>query len=248
MLTLVGVKERGELYKLAARLMEQEPRLVSVWANWGRPVYGIYGDTWRKLGGLDKLPDSLGAPRLLISPGAFTQINAAQAQSLYGRVAHYAALSGEEAVLDAYSGVGAIALRLAARAHTVVGLEEYAPAVADAQANAELNGLGNCRFLAGLVEEALPRLIEQGFAAQVAVVDPPRSGCAPSALQALAALKPRRLIYVSCDPATLARDARLLTELGYTPREAQPVDMFPHTGHVEAVMLLERTTEGAINI
>jgi 23S rRNA (uracil1939-C5)-methyltransferase len=235
MLALVGVEEQDGLDELAALLMEREPRLVSLWANWGRAVYGIYGESWRQLAGLEKLPDNLGNLRLQISPGAFTQINAAQARRLYGRVAHYAALSGAETLLDAYSGVGMIALYLAAKARKVIGVEEYAPALADARRNAELNGITNCRFVAGRVEDALPRLAAEGLRIDAAVLDPPRAGCAAPALKALAELKPQRIIYVSCDPATLARDARLLTELGYLLHEAQPVDMFPHTGHVEAV-------------
>ena len=240
MLTLVGVEDKEELCQLATWLIEQEPRLVSVWANWGKTVYGIYGDHWRKLAGLERLPDSLDDLSLQISPGAFTQIHAAQARRLYGCVAHYAALSGTETVLDAYSGVGIIALYLAAKAQALIGVEEYTPAVTDARRNAKLNGITNCRFVAGRVEEALPHLLTEGLQIQVAVLDPPRGGCAPAALKTLTELKPQRIIYVSCDPATLARDARLLTEFGYTVCQVQPLDMFPHTGHVEAVALLER--------
>ena len=239
MLILVGEIDQAELCKPIAWLMEQEPRLISVWANGGRPVYGIYGANWRKLAGVDKLSDSLGGLRLRISPGSFTQINAAQAERLYQLAVQYAGLSGAETVLDAYCGIGVIALYLADKAQSVIGVEQYAPAVADARFNAKLNGINNCRFVAGRVEEVLPLLMAQGQTIQAAVLDPPRVGCAAPALKALAKLGPKRIIYVSCDPATLARDASLLCEVGYTLREAQPLDMFPHTGHVEAVAVLE---------
>ena len=242
MLTLVGEMEQPgqKLLALAAGLMEREPRLVSVWANRGKAVYGIYGANWCKLAGAEKLPDSMGDLRLSVSPGAFTQINSPQARMLYEGVAHYAALSGCETVLDAYSGVGSVALYLADKALFVTGVEEYAPAVADAVANAKLNGITNCRFTAGRAEDVLPRLKAKGFCARVAVVDPPRAGCAAPALKALAEIKPKRIVYVSCDPATLARDARQLALSGYTLTQAQPLDMFPHTGHVEAIALLQR--------
>ncbi|MCL1816175.1 MAG: 23S rRNA (uracil(1939)-C(5))-methyltransferase RlmD [Clostridiales bacterium] len=243
MLVLVGVNgqaKHDELGKLAGWLMKQEARLVSIWTNTGRAIYGIYGEEWHKIAGQDKLFENCGDLCLHISAGAFTQINAAQAQILYGQVAFYAALDGSQTVLDAYCGVGAIALFLADKAQAVMGVEEYAPAVADAQSNAILNGINNCRFIAGRVEGVLPLLAAQNSKIQVAVLDPPRSGCATAALKALAKLKPRRIIYVSCDPATLARDARLLKELGYIARIAQPLDMFPHTGHVEAIVLLQQ--------
>ena len=238
MLTLVGLEEQKGLGNLAIWLMEQEPRLVSVWVNWGKPVYGIYGDKWSKLAGAEKMPDSIGGLRLLVSPGSFTQINASQARRLYERVEYYAALSGRETVVDAYSGVGAIALYLADKALSVVGIEKYAQAAADAVVNAELNGIGNCRFVTGRVEEVLPVLVAEGCQAQVAVLDPPRAGCEVAVLRMLKELKPQRIIYVSCDPATLARDIRLLCEGGYMVHEAQPLDMFPHTGHVEAIVSL----------
>ena len=240
MLTLVGLEEQEGLSNLAVWLMEREPRLVSVWANAGKPVYGIYGDKWSNLAGLEKLPDSIGGLRLQVSPGAFTQINAAQARRLYECVEHYAALSGRETVVDAYCGVGAIALYLADKALSVIGVEEYAPAVVDAGVNAKLNGIGNCHFFPGRVEEVLPRLTAEGLPAQTVVLDPPRAGCTVAALGALTELKPERIIYVSCDPATLARDIRILCAGGYAVHEAQPLDMFPHTGHVEAIVSLQR--------
>lgn len=240
-LVLVGLPPSLALCELAARLMEGEPRLVSVWANWGAPVYGIYGGSWQKLAGADKLPDRFDSLKLEISPAAFTQVNPTQAQLLYQRVAAYAELSGKETLLDIYSGIGIIALYLARQARRVIGVEEYALAAADAARNAELNGLVNCRFEAGRAEAVLPRLAREGLAADAVVLDPPRAGCAPEVVEAVAAMRPRRIVYVSCDPATLARDLRLFKQLDYAARQVQPVDMFPQTGHVEAVTLLTKS-------
>ena len=238
MLILLGIPYNTALCQMAERLMTEEPQLLSVWANWGRPIYGIYGDKWRKLAGADKLPERLGNLKLDISPAAFTQVNFTQALRLYECVADYAALSGGKTLLDIYSGAGIIALNVARRVKQAIGVEEYAPAVADATRNAELNGIVNCRFEAGRAEIILPRLARQGLKADVAVLDPPRAGCTAAVVEAVAAMQAQRVVYVSCDPATLARDLRLFAELGYTTHRAQPLDMFPQTGHVESICLL----------
>jgi len=240
MLVLLGIPYSKALHRAAQGLMAEIPQLFSVWANWGRPLCGIYGDNWRNLAGEDRLPDHFAGLKLEISPGAFTQVNSAQAERLYECVADYAALSGGETLLDIYSGSGIIALYLARRVQQAIGVEEYAPAVQDAARNAALNGLDNCRFKTGRAEKILPRLARQGLKADVAVVDPPRAGCAATVVEALAAIKPRRIVYVSCDPATLARDLRLFAEHGYAAQKAQPLDMFPQTGHVESICLLSK--------
>src|SRR5699024_8930512 len=164
---------------------------------------------------------------------SFFQINPEQTEVLYEQVRRYAALSGRETVIDAYCGIGTIGLYLAQDAARILGVESIPQAVEDARRNAELNGIDHATFTAGPAEEVMPRWAEEGLHPNVIVVDPPRKGCAPEFLDAAVRTDPDRLVYVSCNPATLARDAAYLKELGYVNRQHQPVDMFPHTSHVE---------------
>jgi 23S rRNA (uracil1939-C5)-methyltransferase len=175
-----------------------------------------------------------------ISARSFFQVNPAQALVLYRQVAAYADLTGEETVVDAFSGPGTIALFLAGAAARVTGIEEVPEAVADARQNAARNGIMNVEFLAGRVEEVLGEMLARSFRPDVVVLDPPRAGVAREALETIARLGPRRLVYVSCNPATLARDLGILQGYGYRTLEVQPVDMFPQTTHVEAVARLMR--------
>ncbi|MGQ9681265.1 MAG: class I SAM-dependent RNA methyltransferase [Anaerolineae bacterium] len=179
--------------------------------------------------------EEIGGRRLRVSAGSFFQINRTQAEAVLGLVRQYAALQAGDAVLDLYSGVGTFGLNLAGAAARVILVEESPSAAADARANAE--GLGHVEVVQGAAEDVLPRL--QGPFA-VAVTDPPRAGMDRRALQALANLAPDRIVYVSCDPGSLARDVRYLAEHGYRLVEATPVDMFPQTHHVETVALLKR--------
>jgi len=143
--------------------------------------------------------------------------------------------------LDLYCGVGTIGLLAAAKARKVIGIESVRGAVIDANRNAVINGIVNATYICGQAETELPRLLqEEGFTADVAILDPPRTGCDPELLEAVAAADVRRIVYVSCDPATLARDIRILSGKGYQFVEATPVDMFPWTGHVETVVLMSR--------
>ncbi len=175
--------------------------------------------------------------RFRISATSFFQVNTAAAEKLVGVVGEYLAPAGDEVLLDAYCGVGTFALSLADKVGQVIGIEEDAGAVADARLNAE--GMANVEFIEGSVETILPRL-ERPIG--LAVLDPPRQGCKPEALAALIELSPHRFLYVSCDPATLARDAHKLADGGYQLVEVQPVDIFPQTYHVESVALWERPT------
>ena len=155
-------------------------------------------------------------------------------------MAEAADLTGGETVMDLYSGTGAISLLLARRCRRVYGIEVVEAAVADAVRNAAANDIANCTFLSGEVRHVLPALLAEGVRADVVVADPPRAGFHPKALRALAALAPARIVYVSCNPATLARDVGDLTHHGYRLEWVQPVDMFPHTPHIEAVARLTR--------
>lgn len=240
LLTLVSDQPLSHARELAATLRMAEPKLCSVWECIGHPVYSIYGDKWQLLSGEQFLAECLCGVSLQLSPATFTQVNSQQTESLYQLVAEFASLSGQEVVWDLYSGAGIIALYLAKQASAVIGVENYSPAAANACQNAKLNGIENCRFIAGAAESVLPQLVADGFLADLVVLDPPRSGCDRVVLETLLSFMPQRIIYVSCDPATLARDLRILCDSVYTVQRVQPVDMFPQTGHVESVVLLMR--------
>src|SRR5690554_537038 len=200
----------------------------------------VLGETNIVLYGEDGIIDRLDDLEFKISATSFFQVNPAQTEILYNKAVEYAGLTGKERVVDAYCGVGSLTLFLARRAREVYGVEVVSEAVNDAVENAKRNGIENVRFVAGETEKVLPRLARIGFGFDVAVVDPPRSGCRKEVLEALAAIRPKRLVYVSCNPSTLARDLRILVDEGYRVQEIQPIDMFPHTFHVECVALLTR--------
>ncbi len=222
-----------------ARIREGLPGVTSICQNINRERTNvIFGEKTRVLWGKPAIHDTIGGIRFAISPRSFYQINPLQTERLYGKALAYAALTGEEIVIDAYCGIGTISLFLARRAQRVYGVEAVAEAVEDARRNAELNGIANVEFVLGLAEEIIPAWKARGVAADVIVVDPPRKGCDPALLDAMIAMRPARIVYVSCNPATLARDLRLLGDGGYRVAEVQPVDMFPHTVHVESVCSL----------
>ncbi len=186
------------------------------------------------------LSDTIGNIRFFVSPRSFFQINNSGARSIYEKVLDLSALTGNETVVDVYCGVGGISLFLASRAKEVLGVESVDEAVADAEKNARMNGIGNCRFEVGDAAELLRDLHDEGGRADLVVLNPPRKGCEERVLKKVAALGPRKIIYVSCSPETLARDLDILAGLGYGTHEIQPVDMFPQTPHVENVALLNR--------
>jgi len=175
-----------------------------------------------------------------VSANSFFQANTVQAERLFAVVEAACELTGRETVVDLYSGMGAISLLLARRSRWVYGIEVAPAAVADAVRNARENGIENCTFLPGEVRHVLPTLTRDGVRAEVVVADPPRAGFHPKALQALATLGPARLVYVSCNPSTLARDVGDLVRQGYRLEWVEPVDMFPQTPHIEAVARLHR--------
>ena len=231
----------SELAPLAERLRARVPRTTSVVVNVNPKKASVaVGVEEHLLSGRDHIRESLGGLTFQVSPGSFFQTNTVQAERLFALVLDAAALSAEDTAIDLYSGTGAISLLLARRCRWVYGIEVAAPAVADAQKNAELNGIANCTFLCGEVRFELPPLLARGVSAEVVVADPPRAGFHPKALAALRALSPARLVYVSCNPATLARDVGELVRGGYRLDWVQPVDMFPHTPHIEAVARLTR--------
>ncbi len=226
---------------LARELMARVPQVVCVAHNTNpRRTNVILGERTRLVLGRPYVEEVLGGLRFRISPTSFFQVNPAQTEVLYSRAVDYAALGGGETVVELYSGIGAISLFLARRAARVTGVEVVPEAVRDAVANARLNGVANVSFIEGPAERVLPELAAGGVRAEVVVLDPPRRGCEPRVLEAVGRLRPDRVVYVSCNPATLARDLARLAGLGYRVREVQPVDMFPQTAHVEAVALAVR--------
>ena len=236
----------SELAPLAAQLAARVPRTTSVVMNVNPKKASVaIGVEEHLLGGRDHILESVGGLRFQVSANSFFQTNTAQAERLFSIVIDSAALAGDETVLDLYSGTGAISLQLAGRCRWVYGVEVTQAAVDDAARNAAANGIANCTFLAGEVRFVLPSLIAQGVSAQVVVADPPRAGFHPKALRALLQMEPARIVYVSCNPATLARDLGELVRGGYRLEWVQPVDMFPHTPHIEAVARLERQAPAA---
>ena len=199
----------------------------------GREVINLWGRPY--------IEDYIGEVKYQISPLSFFQVNPVQTERLYGKALEYAGLTGEETVWDLYCGIGTISLFLARKARKVYGVEIIPDAIEDARRNASLNGFTNTEFYVGKAEEVLPEKYEkEGVRADVIVVDPPRKGCDETLLSTMVKMQPERIVYVSCDSATLARDLRYLCDNGYELKRVCPADMFPQTVHVETVVLLSQ--------
>ncbi len=226
----------GELTKALRKI----PGMTGISLNINRTRGNvILGQEIRTIWGSDYIEDTIGGIRFRISPLSFYQVNPVQTEKLYGKVLEYAALTGRESVWDLYCGIGTISLFLAGSAKRVCGVEVVPEAIRDARENAALNGITNTEFIVGKAEEILPeRYREEGISADVIVLDPPRKGCARAVLDTLLLIRPSRIVYVSCDPATLARDLKILCGGGYELEKVCPVDMFGNSVHVETVALL----------
>ncbi|WP_026891191.1 23S rRNA (uracil(1939)-C(5))-methyltransferase RlmD [Lacrimispora aerotolerans] len=199
----------------------------------------IMGNQVENLYGPGYISDYIGDVKYRISPLSFYQVNPVQTEKLYGTALEYAGLTGGETVWDLYCGIGTISLFLAQKAKKVYGVEIVPQAIEDARENARLNGMENVEFFVGKAEEVLPEQFEKNQVyADVIVVDPPRKGCDEVCLETIVKMGPKRVVYVSCDSATLARDLKYLAERGYELSKARGCDMFPHTGHVEAVIMM----------
>ena len=229
----------NEVTHLAKWLQRKVPEVISIHQNVnsssGNVIFGR--ETLRVLGTPD-LIDQVGDVRLRLGPTSFLQVHHVQAARIYRLVSDWCDLQTGEAALDLYCGVGGISLHLAAKAQQVLGIETVAEAVRHAQANATMNGFSNCKFIAGDVEALLADDLPLTAKLGAVVVNPPRSGCAPQVLTAIAEMRPRTLVYVSCHPDSLARDLALLVEQGFRVEQVQPVDMFPQTPHIENVARL----------
>ena len=186
------------------------------------------------------ITDILCGVKVRISPLSFYQVNRAQAERLYKKAAEYAGAEKIKLLLDLYCGAGTIGLSMTDRAEELIGIETVAPAVEDAKKNAAANGIENARFICADAGEAAEKLLAEGKRPEVIILDPPRKGCSEQTVRAAAKMAPDRIVYVSCDPATLARDCAAFKELGYEVEEATPVDLFPRTAHVECVVLLTK--------
>ncbi len=201
----------------------------------------ILGDMVIPVWGEPFITDSIGPIKYRISPLSFYQVNPVQTKKLYDIALDYAGLQGDEVVWDLYCGIGTISLFLAQKAEKVYGVEIIPQAIEDARINAEINGITNAEFFVGAAEEVLPRKYkEENIKADIIVVDPPRKGCDQSLLDTILAMAPMKVVYVSCDPATMARDLKYLCEKDYELVKVRPVDQFGHSVHVETVVLLSR--------
>src|SRR3989475_3910277 len=236
MVNVVGAAPDVEtLAPVADALRARVPSTASVVLNVNAKKASVaVGSEEHLLAGRDHIREALGPVTFQVSANSFFQTNTLQAERLFALVESACELDGSETLLDLYSGTGAISLLLARRVRAVYGVELAAAAVADAIRNASANGIDNCTFLAGEVRHVLPALVRQGVRASIVVADPPRAGFHPKALAALAAMAPARLVYVSCNPSTLARDVGDLARHGYRPQWGQPGGMFPQTPPIQA--------------
>ena len=253
-----GRRKGADAASLAEKIRREFPAVVGVsWNTNTSRGNAILGNDTAVLSGRGYLLDRIGGVTYAVSPESFYQVHPAQTKQLYDKVREFADLTGNEKVYDLYCGTGTIGLYLADRAERVTGIEIVPRAVEDAKANAARNGITNADFHTGKAEEVLPKLladlepdVEENSAPQaktrpdtgetVIIVDPPRKGCERSLLETVLRTKARRMVYVSCDPATLARDLRILADGGFSISRIQPVDMFPQSCHVETIVLLQK--------
>ena len=232
----LGVKQEDVLVKM---LREGLPNLKTVIINSNREKTNvILGRKNRVIYGSGTISDVLCGLTFRISPFSFWQVNRAQAERLYEQARAYAALTGSETLLDLYCGTGTIGLTMAKNCKTLIGVEIVADAVHDAEQNAAVNTICNACFMCADAPQAAAQLEQEGIRPDVVVLDPPRKGCGEALVKTIAKMAPKRVVYVSCDPATLARDLRFFADAGYQTQEITPVDMFPRTAHVESVALV----------
>ncbi len=241
---IINARRLAAAGELVARLKTSYPGVTTVTVNINRERTNvIFGEKALILTGSGIITDELCGVKLGLSAQSFYQVNRAAAERLYLAAREYAALNGDDVLLDLYCGAGAVGLSMAAFVRELIGVETSEPAVLDARRNAAQNGISNARFLCADAGEAAARLAGENVKVDVVVVDPPRKGLAPEIPVIIARLKPKRLVYISCDSATLARDAARLNELGFAMTRARAVDLFPRTAHIEAVALFENNVK-----
>ncbi|HER23522.1 MAG TPA: 23S rRNA (uracil(1939)-C(5))-methyltransferase RlmD [Candidatus Atribacteria bacterium] len=222
-------------------LIKTFSQTVSVYQNINKSSKILpLGKGFKLLRGKTSIEDTIGSFKFKISPASFFQVNVSQAQVLYEKILEYANLCGEETVIDSYCGTGTISIYLAGKAKRVYGLELEKGAVRDSRENCKLNNLSNLKFFTGEAEKWLCRWIKNREEVQIMVIDPPRTGCSREMLRDIIKTKPEKILYVSCNLPTLARDIKYLAQSGYKLEKVQPVDMFPQTRHIECITYLRR--------
>ncbi|MGT2926318.1 23S rRNA (uracil(1939)-C(5))-methyltransferase RlmD [Streptococcus cuniculipharyngis] len=243
-LMLVLVTTRPKIFRIEQviqQLTEQFPKLVSIIQNINdQKTNVILGKEFRTLYGKDTITDQMLGNNYEISAQSFYQVNTEMAEKLYQIAIDFAALTPNDVVIDAYSGIGTIGLSFAKHVKQVYGVEAIEKAVEDAKKNAERNGITNSTYVADSAENAMAQWVKDGIKPTVIMVDPPRKGLTESFIKASSQMTPQKIVYVSCNPATMARDIKRYQELGYQLEKVQPVDLFPQTHHIEVVGLLER--------
>lgn len=233
-----GLKQEDILIKM---LRENLPALTSVIINTNRnDTNVILGEKNRTAFGRDYITDELCGLKFKISPFSFWQVNRSQAEKLYNKTKEYANLKSDEILLDLYCGTGTIGLTMAKECKTLVGVEIISDAINDAKENAEINSIKNARFICGDASSAAEQLKNEGLKPDAVILDPPRKGCGEELVKTIFEMSPSRVVYVSCDPATLARDLKYFEDYNYSVKEITPCDMFSRTAHVESVCLIEK--------
>ena len=239
---VILVTTRPKIFRveqLIEQLIKQFPEIVSVMQNINdQNTNAIFGKEWRRLYGQDYITDQMLGNDFQISGPAFYQVNTEMAEKLYKTAIDFAELRAEDVVIDAYSGIGTIGLSVAKHVKEVYGVEVIPEAVENSQKNANLNGITNAHYVCDTAENAMKNWLKEGIQPTVILVDPPRKGLTESFIKESAQTGAKRIAYISCNVATMARDIKLYQELGYELKKVQPVDLFPQTHHVECVSLL----------
>ncbi len=233
-----GLKQEDLLVNM---LKDEIPQLKSVIINSNREKTNVILGTKNRVAyGSDHITDELCGLKFRISPFSFWQVNRRQAEKLYNKAKEYADLKSDEVLLDLYCGTGTIGLTMAQNCKLLVGVEAVEDAIKDAKENAKQNNITNARFICSDAAKAAQKLKSEGLKPDVIILDPPRKGCGDELIQTIFEMSPKRVVYVSCDPATLARDLKIFSDGGYIVKEITPCDMFSRTAHVESVVLLSK--------
>jgi len=230
--------------ELVENLTAEIPNIRSIIINSNREKTNvIVGKEFRTIYGNDYIKDILCGLEFRISPQSFYQVNRTQAERLYNIAGKYAELKSTDVLMDLYCGTGTIGLSLAKNCRELIGVEIVPEAIVNAKENARRNNISNARFICADAAKAAENLKREGINPDVVIIDPPRKGCDSALIHTISDMNPKRVVYVSCDPATLARDLKIFNEIGYKTQEVTPVDMFPRTAHVESVAKLERIND-----
>lgn len=241
---VILVTTRPKIFRveqLMEHLTEAFPAIKSIMQNINdQPGNAIFGKDWRTLYGQDYITDQMLGNDFQIAAPAFYQVNTEMAEKLYQTAIDFAELKEDDVVIDAYSGIGTIGLSVAKHVKEVYGVEVIPEAVENSRKNAEINGITSASYVCAPAEEAIQNWLKEGIQADVILVDPPRKGLTESFIRASVSMEPKKITYISCNVATMARDIKLYQELGYVLKKVQPVDLFPQTHHVECVVLLQR--------